>query len=293
MYDVEFSSYLERVFPPEFVSQIQSAREALIHYNYSLVEANLFKTMVGYEISDTLSSKMLMLQCLRDGFKDVFNTIGVRYNGSDVKQMDYLLRALYLLENSTQHKEILGIIDSETDTLIDVVENLLSLVTVDDSNMDVLFEFELMESNNFLNRLKDIHEYFLTNEEYAGDIPEPLSEEYKSRINTYLMMYPTTMVAKKIREKDILFGESFKHYITDNYGMLMLYYPDRPEVVPSEFLGLALLGNLKRHELSGHLKTAISNFYNDLKYAAKANYNVDKLIQELHDHGLNKPNSLV
>lgn len=107
------------------------------------------------------------------------------------------------------------------------------------------------------------------------------------------MMYPTTMVAKKIREKDILFGESFKHYITENYGMLMLYYPDRPEVVPSEFLGLALLGNLKRHELSGHLKTAISNFYNDLKYAAKANYNVDKLIQELHDHGLNKPNSLV
>lgn len=170
MYDVEFSSYLERVFPPEFVTQIQSAREALILYNYSLVEANLFKTMVGYEISDTLSSKMLMLQCLRDGFKDVFNTIGVRYNGSDVKQMDYLLRALYLLENSTQHKEILGIIDSETDTLIDVVENLLSLVTVDDSNMDVLFEFELMESNNFLNRLKDIHEYFLTNEEYAGDI---------------------------------------------------------------------------------------------------------------------------
>ena len=45
MFDELFSEYLKSVFPAEYVDMINSAREALLILEFSLVEANLYKSI--------------------------------------------------------------------------------------------------------------------------------------------------------------------------------------------------------------------------------------------------------
>lgn len=292
MLDELFSEYLSRVFSSDYVGMINSARESLLNYEYSLCEANLYKTMPEDSDIDTFTSKVLLEQCLRDGFNQVFSVLGIRSKIHDIARMDQLLRAFKNLEESSDHESILNIIADDFYSEAELVEQLLSLVVLDTSFMDVVYEFELSDSTSFINRLYELHRQSFTST--SGEATEERPDRpYLERIQRFVDKYPQTIVAKKLASKDILFGETYQHYIAENGEELRNLYPNYPDRTPIEFLGLAFFANIQRHDLSGHVKTAITKFYNDLKFTTQTNIMVDKLIEEIENNGISQPNRVV
>lgn len=292
MFDDFFTEYLERVFSSDYVGMINSARESLINYEYSLVEANLYKTMPEDSDIDVFSSKMLLEQCLRDGFNQVFSVIGIRSNIRDIVRMDQLLRAFKNLEESSDHESILNIITNDYNSQSDTLEQLLLLVVLDDTFMDVVFEFELTDVGDFLVRLYELHRNAFTSTSGVATDERP-DRVYLDRIARFVDKYPQTLAATKFASKNILFNATFEHYIAENNDELQKLYPNYPDRTPIEFLGLAIFANIQRHDLSGHVKTAITKFYNDLKFTTQTNILVDKLIEEIENNGISQPNRVV
>ena len=141
MFDDLFTDYLKQVFPPEYVDMILCAREALVNFDYSLCEANLYKTMPDVSDIDVSTSKTLLEQCLRDGFKEVFMLIGIRSNIHKIQDSDKLLRAIKNLEETTMHEEVIDIIASDEYAQAEVLEKLLELVSTDPNIADLIFDF--------------------------------------------------------------------------------------------------------------------------------------------------------
>ena len=290
MFDDLFTDYLKQVFPPEYVDMILCAREALVNFDYSLCEANLYKTMPDVSDIDVSTSKTLLEQCLRDGFKEVFMLIGIRSNIHKIQDSDKLLRAIKNLEETTMHEEVIDIIASDEYAQAEVLEKLLELVSTDPNIADLIFDFELTENNMLFTRLYDFHLAGFRSE--AGEATDERPDRnYLDAIKNFTLKYPETIVARKLQAKDILFGETYQHYIAENTEELRALYPNHPDRVPCEFAGLAFFANVQRHELSGHIKSAISNFYGDLKFTTKTNYLVDKFLEEIeYEH---QPASMV
>ncbi len=292
MLDEFFTEYLEMVFSAEYVNMINSARESLLNYEYSLCEANLYKTMPEDSDVDVFTSKMLMEQCLRDGFKQVFAVLGIRSTIRDIARMDQLLRAFKNLEESSDHEAILNVITNDFYSEAELVEQLLSLVVLDANFMDIVYEFELSDSTGFVNRLYELHRRSFTST--SGEATEERPDRvYLDRIQRFIEKYPQTLAATKFASKNILFNATYEHYIAENNDELRQLYPNYPDRTPIEFLGLAIFANIQRHDLSGHVKTAITKFYNDLKFTTQTNILVDKLIEEIENNGISQPNRMV
>lgn len=290
MFDDLFTEYLKKVFPSDYVDMIHSAREALVNFDYSLCEANLYKTMPDVSDIDVSTSKMLFEQCLRDGFNEVFMLIGIRSKIHKLIDCDTLLRAIKNLEVTTLHEEVIDLIASDEYAQAEVLEKLLELVSTDPNIADLIFDFELTENNMLFNRLYDYHlaGFRSTNGEATDVRPD---RKYLDGIKNFTNKFPDTLVARKLLAKDILFGETYQHYIAENTEELQQLYPNHPDRVPCEFAGLAMFANVQRHELSSHIKIAIAKFYGDLKFTTKTNYLVDKFLEELeYEH---QPASMV
>lgn len=292
MLDEFFSEYLDRVFSPDYVGMINSAREALLMYEFSLVEANLYKTMPEEMNLDAHTTKTMFEQCIRDGYAQVFRVLGIRSKVREISRMDQLLRAFKLLEDSSSSEDIIDIIVHDFYSQDEALENLLRLVVLDETFFDIVMEIELADVNHFFNRLYDLHTQKMMSQ--SGEATEERPDRvYLDRIQRFTEKYPQSLVGLKLASKDILFGETYEHYIAENGGDLQKLYPTRPDAVPLEFAGLAIFANIPRHELSGHIKTAITKFYNDLKFTTQTNILVDKLIAELEANGISQSNRMV
>lgn len=294
MFDELFTEYLFRVFPEEYAAMIMSAREALMVYEYALCEANLYKTMPEDSDIDLATSKILIQQCLKDGFNQVFAVIGIRsrLDLSDIHAMDQLLRSLKNLEESSDHEAIVNIVINDQYSQAEIIEELFKLVVLDDNFINILLEFDLTDTNDFINRLYDLHSRALLNR--VGEATEERPDRtYLDRIRSFVDKYPQTIVARKFEAKQILFGQNYQHYIAENMAELQQLYPNYPDRTPIEFLGLAFFANIQRHDLSGHVKTAIAKFYNDLKFTTQTNMMVDKLIEEIERDGISQPDRMV
>ena len=280
MLDEQFSGYLDAVFPTEYAEMINSAREAILLYEFSLVEANLYKAMPEDSDITVFESKQVLERCIRDGFKEILLAIGVRTTIVHIPDLDLLLRAFKNLEETSQHEQVVEIISSDELCQFEILEKLIELVTVNPNVGDLLFEIELIETNAFFNRLYDLH--LAAYRSQSGEATEERpNKSYYERIKKFTMTYPDALVSRKLTSKDILFGETFEHYIKENEEELKLLYPNHPDRCPKEFAGLAVFANLPRHMLSTEIKKAISRFYNDLRFTTKTNYLVDKFIEEL------------
>lgn len=290
MFDDFFTEYLKSVFSSEYADMIHSCREALVNIGYSLCEANLYKTMPEDSDIDVSTSKMLLEQCLRDGFNEVFTALGIRSSIHKLMDCDKLLRAIKNLEETSLHEEVIDVIANDEYSQSEILEKLLELVSTDANIADLIFEFTLVDNGIFFTRLYDMHmmAYTSTSGEATDVRPD---REYLDRIKHFTNKYPDCLLANSIVEKNILFGETYQHYISENEEFLKTLYPNHPDRVPKEFASLAIVGNVQRHDLRGHIKTAITKFYGDLRFTTKTNYLVDKFLEELeYEH---QPASMV
>lgn len=290
MFDILFSEYLASVFSADYVDIINSCREALINYDYSLCEANLYRCMPDETEITVHESKIELERCLRDGFNQVLLTLGIRTDIHELYKLDKLLRALKNLEDSSQHNTILDILLNDEYSQSETLEKLLELVSIDPSIANMIFNIELVNNASFFTRLNDHHLYAFRSQSGEATDERP-NREYFDRIQKFLAKYPDSLVGRKSASKDILFGETIQHYIAENTEELMMLYPNHPDRCPADFAGLAVFANTPRHEMSGLIKTAISKFYSDLKFTTKTNYLVDKFIEDLeYEH---QPASMV
>lgn len=290
MFDVLFTEYLNKVFPTDYTEMIHSCRESLTNMGYSLCEANLYKTMPEDSNIDVSTSKALLEKCLRDGYDEVFTAIGIRSSIFRLIDCDKLLRAIKNLEETTLHEEVIDIIASDEYSQAEILEKLLELVSTDPNIADLIFEIELIDNSILFTRLYDMHmsAYRSTSGEATDERP---NREYLERIKKFSLKYPDSILTTKLNGKNILFGETYQHYIAENEEELKMLYPNHPDRVPKEFAGLAIVANVQRHDMSGHIKTAITKFYNDLRFTTKTNYLVDKFLEELeYEH---QPASMV
>lgn len=280
MLDDFFTEYLNKVFSPDYAAMINSCRQTLIDQGYTSCEADLYKAMPETADVDVLSSKMLFEQCLRDGFNEFFLQIGIRSKIVKLSDMEQLLRAVANLEGSLCHEDILSVIGNEYYSLDETLEHLFALVVIDPQFSQVMFEFELSDSSNFINRLYDIHKAAYTSSK-AEEPAKRLKDDYIARVKEFTDKYPDSLLSKRILNKQILPGKKFDHYIQENEAELLAHYPTGHDKPPIDFMGLAIYANIQRFELSGHVKTAITKFYGDLRYTTKTNFLVDKVIEEL------------
>lgn len=280
MFDELFSEYLKSVFPAEYVDMINSCREALLSFEFSLCEANLYKAIPEHSEFTTHESKIDFERCLRDGFYELLLMLGIRTDIRKLSKLDQLVRIIKNLETSTQSEAILDILMNDEYSQSETIEKLFELVTVDNSVGNLIFEIEPINTNMFFKRLYELHLQAFTNLSGEATDERP-NREYLDRIQGFVTKYPESIVARKLLNKDILFGETYKHYIAENDEELKALYPNHPDRCPMEFTGLALFANIPRHELSGVVKTAITKFYSDLKFTTKTNYLVDKFLEGL------------
>ena len=290
MFDELFSEYLKSVFPAEYVDMINSAREALLILEFSLVEANLYKSIPEHSEFTIHESKIDFERTIRDGFYELLLMLGVKTEIRKIDKLDQLVRILRNQETSLQSETILDILMNDEYSQSETIEKLFELVSTDNAVGNMIFEIELINTNMFFKRLYDIHLQAFTSQSGEATDERP-NREYFDRIQNFVAKYPDSLVARKLNTKDILFGETLQHYIAENTEELQLQYPNHPDRCPVEFAGLALFANIPRHELSGTIKAAITKFYSDLKFTTKTNYLVDKFLEELeYEH---QPASLV
>ena len=280
MLDAFFTEFLDTNFPPEYVDLINSCRDSLYNYGYSLVEANLYKTMPDDSELDLLTSKMLFTQCIIDGYHELFTMFGIRTDLRDLQELDKILRAVKNLEQSLDSEKIIDLINNDELSQSETLEELLMLSLPGVDLNEVMFNIELVKGNDFFNKIYTHHLDRYTNIQGEASDERP-NREYLNRIRDYISKHPQTIVAQKYASKDILFGETYKHYIAENTAELELLYPTSIDKVASEFVGLAIFANIQPHELVGHVKTAISKFYNDLKFTTQTSYLVDKFMEEM------------
>lgn len=280
MFDELFSEYLKSVFPAEYVDMINSCRDALLSFEFSLVEATLYKAIPEHSEFTTHESKIDFERTLRDGFYELLLMLGIRTDIRKLNKLDQLVRILKNLEESSQSEAILDVIMNDEYSQSETIEKLFELVSITPDVGNMVFEIELINTNMFLKRLYELHVYRFTNSSGEATDERP-NREYLDRIQSFVTKYPQSLVARKLAEKDILFGETYKHYLAENTEELQTLYPNYPDRCPVEFAGLAIFANTPRHEMSGAIKTAISKFYSDLKFTTKTNYLVDKFLEEL------------
>lgn len=278
MLDDFFTDFLNINFPPEYVDLINNCRDSLYNYGFSLVEANLYKTIPDNMGIDLFTSKALFTQCIIDGYTEVFIQLGIRTGLRDLQELDKILRAVKNLEESHDHEVILETINNDERTQSEILEDLLMFALPAMDLTEVLFNIELINGNAFINKFYEHHLdlYRSKTGEATSDRPDRV---YLDRVKDFILKYPETLVARKYNSKDILFGETFRHYIDENAEDLMLFYPTAADKVVSEFVGLAIIANIQPHDLTGHVKTAISKFYNDLKFTTQTSYLVDKFME--------------
>lgn len=278
MLDDFFTEFLTINFPPEYVDLINNCRDSLYNYGFSLVEANLYKTMPDNMDVDLFTSKTLFTQCIIDGYKEVFIQLGIRTELRDLQELDKILRAVKGLEESHDHELILEIINNDERSQSDVLEDLLQHALPTINLTEVVFNIELINPDEFIERVYQHHLdlYRSKTGEATSDRP---NREYLDRVKEFIIKYPDTIVARKYQSKDILFGETYAHYLGENTDELLLLYPTSLDKVPSEFIGLAIIANIQPHDLTGHVKTAIAKFYNDLKFTTQTSYLVDKFME--------------
>ena len=290
MFDELFSEYLKSVFPAEYVDMINSCREALLSFEFSLVEANLYKSVPEHSEFTTHEAKIDFERTIRDGCYELLLMLGIRTDIRRIDKLDQLLRILRNLEDSLQNESILDILMNDEYSQSETIEKLFELVSTDNTVGNMIFEIELINTNMFFKRLYDIHLQAFTSQSGEATDERP-NREYFDRIQSFVAKYPQSLVARKLTNKDILFGETLQHYIAENTPELQLQYPNHPDRCPMEFAGLAIFANTPRHEMAGTIKTAITKFYSDLKFTAKTNYLVDKFVEEIeYEH---QPASLV
>lgn len=278
MFDTLFTEYLDAVFPSDYVGHINSCREALVNYNYSGCEANLYKAMPDIAELDTFKAKTMFEQCLLDGFKEVFMLIGFRTNTRKLADLDKLLRAFKNLEDSEAHEDILAVLHSDEYGKLETLEKLLELFSLDQNIADMIFEIEFIKDSYFFTLLHDIHLQASTS--VSGEATdERMNDAYKKSVLRFMTKYPEAIVSRGYVDKNILFGEEFSHYIDENADALRLLYPNHPELAPIEFAGMAAFGNVPDHLLAGAIKTAISKFYGDLRFSTKTAYLTDKFME--------------
>lgn len=280
MFDDLFTEFLMKVYPHEYVDMINSAREALLRYDYSLVEANLYKTSPEDSDIDIHTSKMLMEQCIKDGFNQVFSAIGVRATLNNISEMDCVLRAFRNLEESTDHKSILDVINREAISNEERIIELLMMFTLDSNIHNCVFGISLMDPDITISRLYDYHmEGFIDTYGTASD--ERVDPEKMQQLMNFVDQNPQTILAKRFQERNLLMDRDFAFYIEDNRDELLKLYPTFPKRTPIEFLGFAILAGVPFFEISGTVKTAISKFYGDLRFTTQTNVLVDKLMQDV------------
>lgn len=280
MFDEFFSEYLKSVFPAEYVDMINSCRETILKYEFSLCEANLYKSIPEHSEFTTSEAKIDFERCLRDGFYEILLILGIRTDIFKLNKLDLLLRTIHNLETSLQHEAILDIIMNDEYSQSETLEKLFELVSVNSSIGNLIFEIELINTNMFLKRLYELHMQAFVSQ--SGEATEDRPDRnYFDRIQRFIIKFPESLAARKQTSKDILYGETYKHYIAENTAELQLLYPNHPDRCPMEFAGLAVFANVPRHEMAGAIKTAITKFYSDLKFTTKTNYLVDKFLEEL------------
>lgn len=280
MLDTSFTEFLNTNFPMEYVNLVNSCRDSLYNYGFSLVEANLYKTTPDTTEFDLLTSKLLFTQCIIDGYHSLFMMFGIRTSLRDLQELDKILRAIKNLEESSDSETILEIINDDEYSQSETLEKLLDMGSAGMNMDEVLFSIELIKGNDFFNRLQVHHQHLFINQmgEASDERPDRV---YLDKVRDYASKFPETILARKLMSKDILFGETYQHYIAENKPELDLLYPTSIDKVASEFVGLAIIANVQRHDLSGHVKTAITKFYGDLRFTTKTNYLVDKFIEGL------------
>ena len=100
MFDELFSEYLKSVFPAEYVDMINSAREALLNLEFSLVEANLYKSIPEHSEFTIHESKIDFERTIRDGFYELLLMLGIKTKIRKILVMSQCISQMTISNNA-------------------------------------------------------------------------------------------------------------------------------------------------------------------------------------------------
>ena len=281
MLDEYFSSYLHTCYPPEYVDMINSCREALLLYEYSYMESQLYKTIPQESDITIFDSKLLFEQALRDGFNEIFRALGLRSYLTALKDMDMLLRTIKNLETSDDHEYILQIIHNDELSISELFEELIVKFNFDGNFGDIIFFIELAPDSVFFERLEKLHVEKLNSTDDANDeTPEPLNPQYIKRIREFNELYPESLAVKKYLDNKIKLYDSLENYFVALKDDLTSYYPTDPSSAAYAIISIMNYANVEIHKVIGSAKDTAMNFYNDLRFTRQVNIKIDAIIEK-------------
>lgn len=279
MLDQEFTQYLTKVFPQEYVDFINLCRENLYNLGFSLVESKLYLAIPEYQDIDILTSKMSFEQYLIDGFTLVLDNYGIRYNERDLLAYNTILTCLVNLENSSHSKEIMEILDNDEFSLTETIEQLFFLVSTENDIATYILNLEVDDGLMFLYRIREIHQEKATATE-LDEIPEDeIPEKYKLRLRKFMQEFPDSIITRYYNDDMLPLGKTWNDYYRLLEEDIRLLYPSQPQLVIIEFYGMCICANTPFYEIGQLIKKTVYDTYKDLSFTSKVNIGVDKFLQ--------------
>lgn len=279
MYDLQFSSFLEKSFSPDYVDMINLYRETIYEYGDSSLESMLYLSLPEISDFELAQAKAVFESAIRSKFYHLLEQFGFKTDITELYKLNSLIRAIRALEDSLDHSTIAMICENAILDPMEKVEELLIWVTLNKQIGEILMSVEIEDIGDFISNVHELHSEFIVSQ--SGEATDERPDKTKiDRIKKYKQLFPETLVTKLLNDGDIVFGIELKELMEIIGEDLTLMMPAYPRIVVENFVGVAILTGIPYYEYNTTLKTLIRKHFTNLRFNQTLCLELDKLMQE-------------